>query len=400
MRFMSIFASRSSLRVALLGAALFLGGCGTFSRDNTEPPAPLPDYTRTVLPSTVWNRDTGGGVGRFYVYLVPMRFGDGVYVTDAEGRVTAVNAEDGRQRWSVNLSVPVTGGVGGGDGLVMVGTAKGEIIALDMETGETLWSRRLSSEVMAISSVSQDRVVARTNDGRVHALHARTGESDWLAGRTTPALSLRGVGQPVMVPGRVIVGFDNGRVLSLGLGRGNVLWETALAVPSGRSELERMVDVDGHIVVADGRVYAVAYQGRVAALSLADGRILWERNFSSYRGLAVGGNQVFITDAEGHVWALDRNSGGTLWQQELLRLRGVTAPVVLGDHVVVGDYEGYLHWLSREDGSLVGRLRTDSSGLMSRPIVHEGRLYVLGNGGRLSAVVPEGGRRARWSDSE
>jgi len=381
-------------------AVLALGGCGLFQRDNTEPPAPLPDYTAEISPSSVWERGAGSGAGRFYVYLVPLLHEDALYVTDAEGRVTALNLEDGRQRWSVNLSLPVTGGVGGGDGLVMVGTAKGEIHALDMESGETLWSRRLSSEVMAISTVAQDRVIARTNDGRVHALNAQTGEPEWLAGRTTPALTLRGVGQPVMTPGRVVVGFDNGRVLSLGLSRGNVLWETAVAIPSGRSELERMVDVDGHIQVIDGRVYAVSYQGRVAAMGLSDGRTFWERNFSSNRGLAVDGDQVFITDAEGHVWALDRSGGGTLWQQDLLRLRDVTAPVVLGDYVVVGDYQGYLHWLSREDGRLVGRVRTDSSGIMSRPIVHEGRLYVLGNGGRVAAVSPEGGRSSRFTLGE
>ncbi|OOG20793.1 outer membrane protein assembly factor BamB [Thioalkalivibrio denitrificans] len=384
------------LFVLLLAAAL-LAGCGMFQRDTTEPPAPLPDFEAKIAPSTVWDRNTGSGTGRYYVHLEPMLHEDALYVTDADGQVTAVALEDGRPRWSTDLDVAVTGGVGGGEGIVAIGTAKGEAIALDMESGELLWRRQLSSEVMALSTVQQNRLIARTNDGRVHALDAGTGEPAWLAGRTTPALSLRGVSQPVMVPGRVVVGFDNGRVVVLGLSRGNALWETVLAMPSGRSELERMVDVDGHIEVRDGRVYAVAYQGRVAALSLSDGRTLWDREFSSYRGLAVSDDQIFITDAEDHVWALDREGGATLWQQDQLRLRRLTPPVVFGDHVVLGDYQGYLHWLDREDGSLVGRLQVDSSGVMARPIVHEDRLYVLGQGGRLAAVVPEGGRRGRWA---
>lgn len=380
--------------------ALLLGGCGLFQRDTTEPPAPLPDYEAALSPSSAWERNTGDGTGRFYVHLEPMLHEDVFYVTDAQGQVTAVNLEDGRQRWSTSLNEAITGGVGGGEGIVTVGTAKGVVIALAMESGELLWRRQLSSEVMALSTVAQGRLVARTNDGRVHALNAETGEPVWLAGRTTPALSLRGVGQPVMVPGRVLVGFDNGRVVSFGLGRGNVLWETVLAQPTGRSELERMVDVDGHIDVVDGRVYAVSYQGRLAAMSVTDGRIVWDREFSSYRGLAVDGDRIFVTDAEDHVWGLDRNGGVGLWQQDQLRLRRLTPPVVWRDYVVVGDYQGYLHWMSREDGSLVGRMQVDSSGLMARPVLHDDRLYVLGQGGRLAAVTLEDRRRARRAGDE
>lgn len=395
---------RAGLHIArlacVIAGALMLGACGVFQRDTTEPPAPLPEFTPDLRPVTVWERDTGGGTGRFYVHLDPLLDDGMLYVTDARGQVTAVDMDNGRPRWSVDLSVPVTGGMGGGSGIAALGTAKGEVIALHMESGELLWRRQLSSEVMALSAVGQDRLVARTNDGRVHALAAETGEPVWLAGRTTPALSLRGVSRPVIVPGRVVVGFDNGRVVTLGLARGNVLWESVLAAPTGRSELERMVDVDGEIQVADGQVYAVAYQGRIASLSLSDGRTLWDREFSSYRGLAVAEGQIFVTDADDHVWGLDRNGGATLWQQEQLRLRRLTPPVVWRDYVVVGDYEGYLHWLSREDGSLVGRLRVDSSGVMAKPVVHEDRLYVLGKGGRVAAVTLDSPRRGRRAAAE
>ncbi|MDX9766794.1 MAG: PQQ-binding-like beta-propeller repeat protein, partial [Ectothiorhodospiraceae bacterium] len=211
----------------------------------------------------------------------------------------------------------------------------------------------------------------------------------WLAGRSTPALSLRGTGVPAIDGDRLVSGFDNGRLAAFSLARGSVYWEQPLAVGTGRSELERMVDVDGSIVVADGVVYAAAYQGRVAALTLTEGRLLWARDMSSYRGLSVDAERVYVTDAFGHVWALDRRNGGTLWQQDKLRLRGTTVPTPVGGQVVVGDYEGWLHWLAVGDGSFVARVRADSAGVSAAPIAGaDGGIHVLGNGGVLSAYGP------------
>ncbi|MCG5493009.1 outer membrane protein assembly factor BamB [Ectothiorhodospira haloalkaliphila] len=373
--------------LVMLLAVSLLAGCGLWTRDTAEPPAPLPDFEAEVEPQVLWSRNTGAGSDGQYLQLSPFLGPESVVVVDARGRVSAHALDDGDRLWRVNLNERMTAGVSGGGERIMVGTGKGHAIALSLETGEELWRRTLTSEVKGISRVEQGAVVFRTNDGRLHALDARTGETGWTAGRTTPALSLRGAGRPLMLSGRVAAGFDNGRVLMLGLGRGNVLWEATVSTPSGRSELERMADVDGELAVADGVLYAAGYQGQVMALSLSDGRVLWQRDLSSYRGVSVAGQMLFVTDSEGHVWALDRRNGATLWQQDQLRLRNVTLPVILDQYVVVGDYEGYLHWISPEDGALVGRARGDRQGIMGVPQVRDGVMYTLGRGGRLSAFT-------------
>ncbi|WP_370642791.1 outer membrane protein assembly factor BamB [Ectothiorhodospira sp. 9905] len=373
--------------LVLLLAAALLTGCGLWSSDTSEPPAPLPEFEATLEPQGLWSRNTGAGSDGQYLQLSPFLGPESVVAVDAHGRVSAHALDDGDRLWQVNLNEPITAGVSGGGDRVIVGTGKGHAIALSLETGDELWRRTLTSEVQGISRVDQGAVIFRTNDGRLHALDARTGETGWTAGRTTPALSLRGTGAPLMLSGRVAAGFDNGRVVMLGLGRGNGLWEATVSTPSGRSELERMADVDGALAVEDGVLYAAGYQGRVMALALSDGRVLWQRDLSSYRGVSLAGQMLFLTDSEGHVWALDRRNGATLWQQDRLRLRRVTLPVVLGEHLVVGDYEGYLHWISPEDGALVGRARGDHQGIMGVPQVRDGVMYTLGRGGRLSAFT-------------
>lgn len=237
-------------------------------------------------------------------------------------------------------------------------------------------------------------VVARTNDGRLHALDAASGAVQWTALRTTPALSLRGAQVPQMLPGRVLAGFDNGRLLMLGATRGNVLWETTVGLPSGRSEVERMVDIDGHIPVYRGAALVATYQGRLAAVDIQSGDIFWAREFSSYQGGDVDtrSDVLVVTDSESHVWGLNPRNGGDLWQMDDLRLRGVTAPVVVDDYAIVGDYQGYLHWLDVEDGRLVARLRASSGAVVTRPVLIDDVLYVVTDDGRLTAVDPYPGR--------
>ncbi|SFM37605.1 Beta-barrel assembly machine subunit BamB [Ectothiorhodospira mobilis] len=372
--------------LALLALAALVSGCGLWTRDTTPPPSPLPELEAMVHPQAVWSRDTGSGSGGHYLQLSPHLAEDRVVAAGADGRVSAWTLEAGERLWETRLEGEITAGVGGGEGVVVVGTGEGRAVALDLEDGQILWRQRLSSEVMAVSGVDQGVVVVRTNDGHLYALDAETGETGWMAGRTTPALSLRGAAVPLLLPGRVAAGFDDGRVTLLGLARGNVLWETRAAVPSGRTELDRMADVDGRMAYADGVLYVAGYQGRVMALSISDGRTLWQRDLSSHRGLTLSGDRVLVTDAQGRVWALDRNTGGSLWQQDRLQRRGVTVPAVVASHAVVGDAEGYLHWLSLEDGRLLGRVRGDSAGIMGTLRVRDGTLYALGRGGELTAV--------------
>ncbi|MFP4079596.1 MAG: outer membrane protein assembly factor BamB [Ectothiorhodospira sp.] len=379
-----------SLRGILVGLCLvtLLTGCGLWQRDMTQPPSPLPDLEDPeVQPRVLWNRDTGEGSGSHYLQFSPHLAADRIVAAGAGGRVSAWGLEEGEPLWDTRVEGPITAAVGGGEGRVIVGTGEGRAVALDLEDGEVLWRQRLSSEVMAVSAVDQGVVVLRTNDGHLHALDADTGEIGWVAGRTTPALSLRGAAVPLILRGRVAAGFDDGRVTLFGLSRGNALWEIRAAIPSGRTELERMADVDGHMAYADGVLYVAGYQGRVMALSVADGRTLWQRELSSHRGLTLAGDRVLVTDARGRIWALDRATGGPLWQQDRLERREVTVPAVMDGHAVVGDFEGHLHWLSLEDGRLLGRVRGDRSGIMGSLRVRDGTLYALGHSGELTAIT-------------
>jgi len=379
------------MRIALLlSAALLLGGCGMFEVDNTEPPAELTDIETRLNVERQWSHNATAGSGDDYIALRPALHDGVLYVADVKGGVAAHEAESGRERWSVSLRTPLTGGVSVGDDVVVVGSGRGEVIGLRRSSGQELWRERVSSEVLALSAIDLDIVVARTNDGRLHALSAGSGETLWQAGRTTPALSLRGAGRPLMAYGAVIAGFDNGKLAAFALERGNTLWETTIAAPSGQSELDRMVDLDGELVLVGETLYAASYQGRVVALNLRDGRILWSRDLSSYAGLAADARHVYVSDEMGAVWALERESGAPMWRQEKLRLRAVTAPASFGDTVVVGDYEGYLHFLRQTDGEFVARLRVDGSGLRVPPLVAEGVLYAYGLGGQLSALTTGG----------
>ncbi len=390
---MSVPSLASPVVRLLIASALILSlsACGLWSRDTTEPPADLPEFEAEAQPERLWSRSVGSGGERFLWQVYPGITDDLVVMSDAAGRVSGLNPDGGSQRWQVRLDdARVSAGVGVGDGLAVVGTLDGYAIGVDLDGDGERWRAALSSEVLAVSDVSGGLVIVRTNDGRIHALDADSGATQWTALRTTPSLSLRGAQRPQITSGRVLAGFDNGRLLMLGLNRGNVLWETTLGVPTGRTEVERMVDLDGHIPMYRGAAIAATYQGRLAALDLNSGEIFWVRDFSSYQGGDVDtrSDVLVVTDAESHLWGLEPRSGGDLWQMDGLRLRGVTAPVVVGQHAIVGDYEGYLHWIDVEDGRIVARLRASSGSVVTRPTLVNGTLYVVTDNGQLTAVNP------------
>ena len=374
---------RRLLPLLLLAA---LSGCGMFQKDNTEPPAELTDIETTLTVDEQWSRDTGVGSDGYYLHLRPFLHDGVLYVADAKGHVSAYSADRGKRLWSVKLDTPLTGGVVGNDDVIVVGSGRGEAIGLRRDSGLELWRTRLTSEVLSLSDVDLGFVVARTNDGKLHTIAAGSGELIWQAGRNTPALSLRGAGRPMMAFGAVVAGFDNGKLAAFSLERGTTLWETTVAAPTGQSELDRMVDLDGDMALVGETLYVASYQGRVVAINLRDGRILWSRDLSSYAGLEADSRHVYVSDDVDAVWALDRFNGATMWRQDKLRLRAISAPAAVGDAVVVGDYEGYLHWLRPSDGAFVARNRVDSAGVRVAPIVEGTTAYVLSAGGELAAV--------------
>ena len=350
---------------------LILTGCGS-SPSPVLPPVELTDLENKINISRQWKFTAGEGVSDFYLKLKPV-FNKGTgYIVDYKGQLQAFTVNTGKILWEKNLNIPASGGLTLTDGKLFLGTSKGEVIALALENqnAKELWRSQLSSEVLSSPAVSQGVVVAKTIDGRVYGLGIENGIQSWVYDRTVPRLTLRGSSAPLISNGIVISASDSGKLSALTLKNGKLLWETTIAVAKGRNQLERIIDLDVDPVVVDDVIYVAGYQGRVAAVKIGSGQIIWSRDFSSYSGLYVDAFRVYITDSMGQVWALNRYNGSTLWRQDKLLRRKLTAPAVHEDYLVIGDYDGYLHWLSREDGKLIARKQVNNSDI----IIEEGKV--------------------------
>lgn len=352
------------------------------------PPEPLVEFEPEFEPKVLWRENTGDGATSPYAELSPWVQNGHIFTVDGSGDVRGYQAANGRSIWRKKLKVTVATGVGGGvGGKVLVGTQQGEVIALDDTNGEILWRQRLSSEVLAPPKANESVVVVRTADGRVTGLSASEGTVLWNYQRSVPLLSLRGVSAPEIVGDRALAGYDNGKLVALSLADGKVIWEKSVAVPRGRTELERLVDIDADLKVEDSTVYAAAYQGNLAALDIVTGNLLWEREISTKAGFDVTvGEAVYLTDEDSYIWAIQDGSGDSLWRQTRLLRRDVTAPAVVGDYIVVGDLEGYLHWIARSDGRFVARQEITDEPIVSQPVFADGILYVMSSDGRLTAI--------------
>lgn len=371
---------------------LWLSGCGMVEHLFVEevyeaPPSELTEFTPEFKTDVLWESDAGDGSGETDSKLGIWWQNGKIFAVDHEGEVNVFSADNGRRLWDNDLDKAVVTGAGGGMNMVLIGTQKGELIALNEESGEQLWQSRLTSEVLAPPRAADGIVIARTADGRVSGLASDTGEVKWTYQRNVPLLSLRGAGAPVIADNKVIAGYDNGKLVALSLTDGKVLWEKSVAVPRGRTELDRLVDIDADPVVINDTVYVVTYQGNAAGVDLSTGQTLWSREMSSQAGLdAVYGDAVFVTDDEGNVWAVQDGSGDALWRQTRLVRREVTGPAVAGDYVVVGDLEGYLHWIARDDGRFVARQQITDAAIRTKPLVVDGVIYVTAADGTVAAV--------------
>lgn len=382
--------------------ALLLAGCRGFGggESNVEPMADLARFRPTAKITDIWFADAGQG--RKYLSLSLWSDGRNIYVADADGQVSAYTADRGKQLWRVDLKQPVSGGVGGGDKWLLLGTRKGEVIALNRGNGATVWRAAVSSEVLAPPIESQGVVAVNAGDGRVFAFAASDGKRLWVQERTEPSLSLRGTSTPAIVKGAVVSGFANGRFAAFDVKDGRQRWELTVAEPRGRNEIERLVDVDTQPLVNGNIIYTAGYQGRIVAVNVESGGVIWSREISAYTGMDSDSNNVYITDAQGNVVAFDGQTGSGVWKQDKLHGRGLTAPAVMGPFVIVGDVEGYVHVLRREDGSLAARYRLEregtetgfehaafegiSSPIRARPLVVGDTVFALNTGGQLAAL--------------
>ena len=350
---------------------------------NNEP-KDLESIDATVKIKKVWRQSIGSSDDVYQPTLHPA-VGDGVvYAASNKGRISAWPVVKGKRLWRTDLDLSLSGGVGLGAGLVAVGTDKGELIALDAETGEERWRATLSSEILSAPAAQGELLVAQTQDGKVYGLSVATGEEIWRYAVEVPVLSLRGTAGPLVTPRMVITGFANGKLVALNAATGTLLWEAKLATGEGKSELERMVDVNSPIL-GNEVVYATSYQGRAGAFSRGTGRELWAQNSSSYHPPAFGSGRLFVADTEDQVLRLRSSGGRAEWTNADLLRRGLTPPLVVGDYVMVADSEGYLHALSQADGSIVGRVKVDGDGVAVGMVTDGTTLFVQDKDDDLTA---------------
>ncbi len=376
-----------SLVVVLL-ASVLLNGCGIFGgEDNSIPPTELQDINETTKVTQQWSKNVGVGLDEVMLNLKPAIVDYDIYTVDREGQVSALNLENGAVKWQVELDTEITGGVGAGQGIVVVGNSRGVIIVLDAENGNELWRKQLSSVMLSAPLIQDQFLVVRIGDGRLYGLDINDGGQLWVYDRGVPVLTLRGNSSPI-IGGRELVftGFDSGKVAAVGVKHGRLLWEANAAVPRGRSDLERLVDIDANLILIGQALYAVTYQGQIVAIDALEGEILWAKEMSSYAGMASDDRHIYVTDADSNIWAVDRVTGDFLWKQDKLAHRKLTAPEVVDNYVVVGDFEGYIHVLSTQDGELIGREKVDGDGFHVQPLADAGTLYFYSNGGDLSAL--------------
>jgi outer membrane protein assembly factor BamB len=359
-------------------------------KSNAVAPNELEAIDNRIKVQTLWKEQIGKGADKQYVKLTPVVIGERLYAADRHGRLACIDLTKGKEVWEIkDKDVAYTGGPGGGDGLVLMGTGDARVIAREAETGKVRWVAKVSSEVLAPPRASGGVTVVRTGDGRMFGLDSASGRELWAYERSVPNLTLRGVGAPVIEDDIALAGFDNGRFAAVNAKSGKMMWESPLAVPSGRSDLERMVDIDAEPVIAGTTVFAASFNGGVAALSIADGKILWTREVSSYQEISVGDDHVYVTDDKGIIWALDRKTGNSVWKQEALENRFVTAPTYFQGHVVVSDFEGYVHWLDAATGEFEYREKIAKERIIAPAIDAGGLLLVSTATGEVVAMHPQ-----------
>jgi len=404
---MKVMGMKRAVMVALVGLVA-LAGCHTAKKENVQPPTPLSkDFKPTVQVTRLWRESVGEGAGDSGVRLRPTVVDGVLYADSADGKLVALDANTGKTIWSKSSrthgwfgwgdkkrkDVFYAGGPAVSGDLLAVGTLDGHVYGVNAKDGSPRWEATLKSEVLASPVVVGNLVVVRTGDGRVYGLDTATGERRWVYDQSeVPLLSLRGNGPLMVANGVVFFGSDGGKLVALRLDNGEKLWEQNMASGEGRTEIERLDDADGSILLDGRTLYGGAYHGNLVAIDGPSGRPMWAHAFSTYTSLATKGNALYAVDEDSQAWAFDKSSGAEMWKNDKLKYRWLTGPAVQGDYVVVGDIEGYVHWLQTGDGALAARDRLSRHAIRAQPLVVGDIVYVEDVEGRIGAYRLGGAR--------
>lgn len=362
-----------------------LAACHPLGKDNSIPPAPLTRITPTLPVHVAWTQHIGDGNAGYYLRLTPATSNGKIFAASHDGVIAAMNAQSGRTIWSTNIGKPVSSGLATGQNKVFVGTGNAQVVALSQTTGKVIWRRTVSSQVLAPVQYSHGIVLVHTIAGSLAGLSASDGRLVWRYDQSVPSLILHAAGQPQVAGNLVVSGFANGNLSVVNLYSGQTLWSRQIAIPMGDNPVSQMIDITVNPVVVSGVVYVATYQGRVAAIDLTSGQIIWQQKMSSFAGITADSQRVYVSDAKSRVWSYDEGSGAVDWKQTALLGRQITGPVVFGSALVVADRYGYLHFLSLTDGHFIARLGL-GDGALAAPITYRGMLYVYTSNGDLVAV--------------
>jgi outer membrane protein assembly factor BamB len=399
-QFFKSLSTKKVLMIALLSSSLF--ACSSSDdEDLSTKVAELTELENAFDIDVKWDRSIGDGVEDYFSRIKPTVAYNKVYSASRMGDVFAFDKESGKKIWQSDLSdiqgersfwdsrvsALVAGGPIAGLNKIFLGTENGDVFALDAETGELIWQAKIKGEVITSPAIDEGILVVNSASGLLKAFDASTGDELWQVEQEVPPLTLRGITTPVIASGGVLIGSGKGELDVYILAKGQAGWTTEIGAATGSTELQRVIDVDSAPVVFGDKVYAISARGNLVAIELKSGRILWKRQYSSYRQIAIYQNNIFITNTLGHVYALNRINGIERWSNLELTNRGVTGPAVVDRYVVVGDFEGYLHWIDQDTGEIVSRHEVDSSGIHSTPTVVDDVLYSQSRDGDLQVIT-------------
>ncbi len=371
---------------------LLTSGCTTLKNwfsvadEEANQPAKLESISSEIKIRKLWSVGVGAGQGGSYNHLRPVIAGDIIYVAGNDGLVLALNKTTGKRQWKQKFELSFSGAVGVGEGLLLLGSSDGDVVALSAADGVELWRTEVRGEVMAPPQTNGKIVVVQSYDGKLRGLDAADGRELWVYDSNLPVLTLRGTSTPIIFERRVIAAFGNGKVIAFDLATGAINWEVRVAIAQGRSEIDRIVDIDGSMALTGTNLYAVSYQGRLAAIDVNSGRKAWQEDTSSYVGVDQGFGNVYVADESGSVIAFQRSGQGVRWTQSALAYRRLSSPKTVRGYVAVGDLDGYVHFLSQVDGHFVGRTKIGSDGIRADMLTDNNILYVYENGGTLAAL--------------
>ncbi len=395
-------------RVITVALLVLSAGCSwwPWGGDDNAPeeiePNPLPSFSKEVDVDVLWNRKIGNGAGDRAVKLRPAVVGGRIFAASADGNLKSLTTDTGREIWSRNVRDffseeelrngfskkldTITGGVGAGGDLVLVGTASGHVVAVNQSDGSLAWRTASSSEVLAQPWVDSELAVVQSIDGKVTAYSALDGAPMWVYTSSEPSLTLRGTASPLILGNVVVAAFANGRIAFLDKERGLAVFDERVAVAQGTSDLERLVDIDGAMEMVDNKLYAASFQGRIVSIDMGSGRMLWAEEASSVEGLSGGFGNVYLSTSDSQIRAYSGESGREVWNVDLLLYRDISAPTTIASYIALTDFEGYMHVLAQSDGRIVGRRRVDGDGVKGGLLSEGGRLYALGDSGSLTAM--------------